>query len=203
MRETNNLVFHKPKVVLMVACKAANTSIKTSLHGGGFACHPRGIYFGFEHWTAEQVAMASDYKRIAILRHPASRILSVWHQKVCQGGKADLLKRHSIEPNTPWPEFMERVFRLTDKEADQHIRSQCYDRFYRGRYLPQITYKLENPSATWWPELRKIMGGDLPEELPVRNVSNAPIWREFIKQAEMDKIAIRFQADLALGGYAL
>lgn len=199
-RETNNLVLHGPKVVLMTACKAGNTSIKTALHQAGLATHPDGVYFGFEHWTAEEVAIRADYRRVAVLRHPAARLVSTWWHKVQQNGKADLIERHAIPKGTPWPEFIARVSEIDDWGADQHIRSQCFDRFWRGRYLPEFTIKIEAPD--WWTNLRRFVP-QLPQGMPRENVSGAPDWREHCSTDDLRRIAIRYHADLWLGGYPL
>lgn len=200
VRETNNLVLHGPKVVLMTACKAGNTSIKTGLHRAGLAESEKGVYFGFEHWTAEEVAARADYRRVAVLRHPAARLVSVWWQKIMQDGKADLCETHGIPKGTAWPEFIARVSEIEDREADPHIRSQCFDRFWRGRYLPETVLKIEAPD--WWARLRRIIPA-LPEKMPRENASGAPDWREHCSTDDLRRIAIRYHADLWLGGYPL
>lgn len=211
-RETNNLAIHDARIVLMLACKAGNTSLKQALHDAGYATDdPRGRYFGFEHWTAEECAL-NDYYRIAILRHPAARLISTWYAKVSKMGRArvigeikvDMLERHSedIYLDMPLAEFIRAVHSIPDTAADPHIRSQCFDRFYQGLYLPKKVFKLEAPTENWWPRLREYLPL-LPAKMPHVNISGAPDWREVCSEDDLRLISIRYQADLWLGGYLL
>lgn len=204
-RQTNNIPIHDGKVVLMLALKAANTSVKTALHDAGYAGVGAPPFLGFEHWSAAEVA-ESSYAKIAIIRHPAERLLSTWHAAIMIGGeKVDMLERHKglICAGMRWAAFVEAVFNIPDRKADPHLRSQCFDRFHRGRYLPQTVFKIESPAETWWPKLRALLPR-LPAKMPEENRrKDRPALKELCSQRDIDRIAIRYHADLWLGGYPL
>jgi len=203
-RETNNIAIHDERVVLMVAPKAANTSVKLALHEAGYAApDAKGRYEGFEHWTAAECAF-SDYLRVAILRHPGERLVSTWYAKI-QGSdqKVDMLKRHAdvLHRGMTWSAFVDAVLNIPDSRADPHFRSQCFDRFYRGLYLPKRVFKIEAPAASWWLKLREFLP-KLDPVMPRENVTaSRPTLKQLCSQRDRDKINTRFFADFMLGGY--
>lgn len=197
--ETNNIVVAQEGVVLMLACKAANTSLKHALRDAGY--FKKGE--PFLNWTAAQCA-ESNHRKVAILRHPGERLISTWWGKVYRrDGKSDMLERHAphIFEGMEFDEFVKVVFRITDRVADPHLRSQCFHRFHRGAYLPKRVFKIEEPSRNWWPELRKFLPR-LASEMPVRNArTERPKLADLAGPAERDMITQRYLADFLLGGY--
>ncbi len=208
-RETNNIVIYEEGVILMCAPKAANTSIKQALHDAGYAAAgAKNRYFGFTHWTAVECAL-SEYRRVAILRHPGDRLVSTWsaklQDKLGEREKVDMIERHAglIHRGISWTVFVDAVLRIPDKRADPHLRSQCFDRFHKGLYLPTTVFKIEAPIDSWWPKLRKFLP-KLPSRMPRENVSGQrPTIDQLCSQRDRDSINTRYFADFMLGGYPL
>ncbi len=185
----SNIVFHRRRLVFMLICKAAATSIKWAvLRAAGVrdASHLE--------WRSKEyvVKVCPDYYKIAFTRHPIDRIASCWRQKVMYRSMSAhrTFRQYGIYLKMPFAEFIERIADIPDSRADKHFRSQAWDLTENGVVLPKFIGKLENITQDW-ERLREAIGPQLPlGELGWRNrCPGATPWDEHTLRLARERYA--------------
>jgi len=192
----NAVPFHQRRAVFLITPKCGNSAVKYALLQAGGEKDPCAVHRRSETWSPAQVAQ-SGYSGIAVVRNPYSRAVSIWHDKVAQGGDGGLLKYPGIEVGQPFVDFL-RAAQNVGERGNRHIRSQWVGMYHRGRFLADRLIRLEDPAG--WEDLRVDIT-ELPE-LPRRNASNAPDWREICRGEAQELILRRWGRDFDAFGYS-
>jgi len=136
----SNVVDHEHKVVFMLNCKSAATSIKRAANLTKQPHEWRSTLYVHEE--------CRDYLKITFVRNPWERLVSCWRSMVCK-------KLHrtfhlfGITRETPWEEFVHIVVETPDRVADKHFRGQYAHLTHEGVYLPDFTGRVENIREDW------------------------------------------------------
>lgn len=196
MPRWTNTPVHEDRVVFLLSAKCGCSSVKRAVQAKqGGTGNP---HVTLERWTADQVA-ASRYLRIAICRNPYARAVSCWWEKCHHRGD----RNGSFRANTRIPagigflEFLRAVSDM-DEERDIHIRPQWRSMYRGSEYLPQHTFRLEDPAM--WSKVQQLVA--MPA-LPRANVSDAPDWRAICRGKVARLIEARWARDFEVFGYEM
>ena len=152
MPDPNNVLLHDRKLAFMCIPKAGNTSIKLALmEWYGLRGDPHRVFKCCE--------VPKGYFAIAFVRHPYSRLLSCYADKILKNWMPSL-DRFGMSEGMGLQDFIDAVCATPDKVATgsgQHFRSQYYDLQNR----PNITGRVER-FKTDWRRVQRLLPG-LPD----------------------------------------
>lgn len=159
MSDPNNIVLHDRRLVLMMICKAANTSLKSALTD--VLRLPQRVDLVMPNPTCRDALMLREqgYAIATAIRHPLARLASCWTDKVSGRGPGGyhrpLTRKYAsagYREGMPFDAFVRFVASVPDEASDQHFRSMSWDIVCGGRIVPELVARVECP--TWWDTLR-------------------------------------------------
>jgi hypothetical protein len=160
----------------------------------------------------ETVLTSPDYRRFAIVRDPASRVLSAYLEKIRQGLKqsgavVDALKESTgrdIEPaDITFAEFLSVVAQQSSREQDSHWRRQA-DHLGLGIVEYEAIIHLEELDASWDRVAELTSTPGLQEQYFCRNATAASSKvGEFYTSELRALVAETYARDFAELGYPL
>lgn len=162
----NVLVLDDAKLAFILVTKVAHNAIRASLE----KAYPS-IRLVRSH---ELEATAPQYEALALVRHPASRLVSCYENKVRQLAQwcpKTPLDRFGFSQDMSFPEFIEQVCRIPDEASDRHFRSQ-YDVLSRFWFTHLGKYEAIDSEWKHIQDLYEQKTGTRPDPLPVINASN-------------------------------
>ncbi|MEO0912045.1 MAG: sulfotransferase family 2 domain-containing protein [Pseudomonadota bacterium] len=189
-----NLPYPEGQIVFILNGKCGNTSVKQAIleAQGVTGARPHRVS---PNWSRLRTRF-SGYQKIAIVRNPYARAVSMWHQKVVQKKTSRLLRRGAFRADMSFLEFMRMAVTL-DAHHDLHLRPQWMALTHLGRTLPDHVFQIED--GQMWDKVRQI-SGPLPD-LPHGNSSGAPDWRELCQGEAQDLVVRRYRRDFEVCGY--
>lgn len=207
MPDPNNIVLHEQRVVLMLICKAGNTSIKQAV---GSALGLRNVaQWQHELSTANKAACrhlrTQGYRVLGTVRHPLARLVSCWADKVERSAQFhEPLRRkygERVWPGMPFADFARFVCGVPDEAADQHFRGAAWD-LCATSLVPDTLLRMENP--TWWDALAGVLRAQGLEIGPARTenrTGRGADWRQMYRPDLRTLVERRYADDLEAFGY--
>lgn len=189
-----NVAWEERRTLFLVSGKCGSTSVKKAV------LKAQGKRGRRVHETAPRLRLwqvaASDFRKVAVVRNPYARAVSVWQDKVRNLERSILRDRGGFTGEESFLEFLRGVERMDDY-ADLHIRAQWKGMVWNGRFLPERVIKLEEPEA--WEALRETLPG--LGRLPVKNASGAEPWRALCEGEAGEIVRRRWALDFEVFGY--
>jgi len=223
MPDPNYLVLNNRKLILMLICKAGNTSLKRAMASAlcispnDSARHRDGrrdpyrelkIYFTVENRTEAWNLRECGYTVISVIRHPLARLVSCWAEKIDGVFHKPFLYTYGtrVGPGMPFDEWVEFVCSLRDEESDQHFRSMAYDLMtVDGKLMPEFIFKVED--VDWWKKLRALLikrcDIDLGGESRLNSTGAGRNWQMYYNPRLLHMAGRRYKRDLEVFGYAV
>ncbi len=189
-----NAPYEAERTIFLLSGKCGNSSVKAAVLKAKGA-KVEWIHQATEPWSLRRVAR-SDFRKIAVVRNPYARAVSVWTGKILRKPDAGLFRKGSFWPKMSFLEFLRALERLDDY-ADLHVRAQWKGMCWHGRFLPDRVVKLEDPNA--WEEVREIVPR-LPA-LPRLNASSDLDWRPLCEGEAGEIVRRRWARDFELFEY--
>jgi hypothetical protein len=210
------LVFEELRLVLLLPSKVACTSIKAAVGEG----------LGIRHQSSSGLDIHADprwhkvfggipkrfrdYFYAAFVRHPLSRFVSCYQDRVLFTPGGDDFKQYyferypfTIPPNCSFEEFVGIVERIKDPVADRHFKQQSHS-LSKAHKDPDFLGRFENLTADWrWLATRF----GFPATLPKLNRTDRHVhrvagdWKDFYTPALQARVAARYSRDLEQLGY--
>lgn len=217
LSDPNSVVVHDKKLVLMMICKAGNTSIKRALGDAldfekldvpaRMEPHRRlDLYLPTPNKADAINLRGQGYLVCSVVRHPMARLVSCWADKIEERFHRPFHRKYGdvIRAGMPFREFVQLVCSIPDGQADQHFRSMSWDLVSNeGVLIPQHIMRLED--ASWWERLRRLIfdhcGLDIGEQRTVNATSKGQGWREYFSPDLLEMAAERYAEDLERFGY--
>lgn len=219
---TKYIVCNKPAFVYFSVPKVACSSIKTALLPlfsiEDREAHPAdrasGIHALFDH-AGHQIGKAQllehrnyyrGHFRFAFVRNPWDRLLSCWSQKLAPGGQGLGRERYNGERlwvGMSFPEFVNAVCHIPDRNADPHFRSQhtvVCGNGPRKRVLANFVGRYERLEEDF-SKVAERLGADL--RLPRLLVSERPrSYQDAYDDQLAHRVGERYQRDAEIFGYS-
>jgi hypothetical protein len=173
--------------------KCGNSSVKQAvLEAKGRPIQE--VHRATDSWSLHRIAH-SDFRKIAVVRNPYARAVSIWTGKV-QKNKGGLMRKGGFSTDMSFVEFLRALQRMDDY-ADLHVRAQWKSMYWGRRFLPDMVIKLEEPSG--WDRVRETVPGLPP--LPRRNVSSKLDFREPCVGEARELVLRRYARDFEVFEY--
>ncbi|MDO8731372.1 MAG: sulfotransferase family protein [Actinomycetota bacterium] len=158
----------------------------------------------------EEVLTSRKFQRFAVVREPASRLLSGWLEKITQGLQQsepifEILKEQGRAPAEPkditFADFIDVVTTLPSRQQDPHWRRQT-DQIGFDLIKFNALIHLEQLEQSW-DQLGKLTDTpDLKEEFFCRKATNAAShMNEHYTSELLDKVSKAYAGDYAAFGY--
>ena len=202
MPDPNNCLIKEYNLCFQFICKAGNTSVKNLLVNYFCQKNERNKIFARpeKKWKfCSKEKIPNNYITIGFCRHPESRILSCWKDKVWkQQDNFVAFKKHKIYKKDSFEKFINTVCNISDKNADQHFRSQTYDlNFSKINKLVKIETINQD-----WEEVRKLIKKERGILLPIlKNLNHTPKSQINISEEVRKKIQNRYASDYEILNY--
>ncbi len=150
-------------------------------------------------FPAEIRRISRERFTFAFVRNPLDRLYSAWVNKVASplDDSVNLFSRHGISLDASFPEFVERVARLSDARCDTHLRSQHLFISDKGGLVVDHLGRFETLERDW-DQLRERFG--FPS-LPKRNVSQGGSYEDAYTPEVARLVADRYRHDIELFAY--
>lgn len=195
----------------MLIPKVANTSIKFSLltalgmkptYPGLNSAVSKAVRFGDIIRQADKAEIARmDWLKIGFVRHPLTRFLSFYSDKVVKGHNSNKLRSLGIAQGMTIEQVLDIVDQTPDSDADQHFRSQYFDLTHKGNVLPDMIVFHES-LATGWRDVQEQCQQNSGLHLPaLRTLNQTRSLREYVSPEIADRIYYRYAEDFELFGY--
>jgi len=160
----------------------------------------------------EDVLTSRKFQRFAVVREPASRLLSGWLEKITQGLQQSepifaILQEQGRAPETPkdisFPDFIDVVTALPSRQQDPHWRRQT-DQIGFSMIKFNALIHLEQLEQSW-DQLGSLTGTpDLKEEFFCRKATNAAShMSEHYTPELLTKVVKAYASDYEAFGYAV
>lgn len=171
MADPNNLVVHPHRLVLMLTCKAANTSVKRAL-ADALDLPRLDVPERLEPHRRIEVHLPTinkadafelrqrGYLVVGFARHPLARLASCWRDKVQRAFHKPFARKYgdAVRPKMPFAAFVDFMARTPDGVADQHFRSMAWELLdAAGLKIPTALFKVDDDG--WWESLREVVAG--------------------------------------------
>lgn len=195
MSASRNLLFQKEGVVLCLFPKVCLTSITSILPA----------YKKRRRLRPAELAETKAH-RIGLVRHPLSRLVSCWRDKVCSKPHKWLLRSIGLKGGASFRDFVIAVHATDDGAIERHLKSQSHWVVHDGQIHLDAIYKFEHmPDA--WLGIRSecaARGLHLPKHLGHLNrLDDGTPWESFY-DADLARLAAeRYADDLAIFGYGI
>ena len=160
----------------------------------------------------EEVLTSRKVQRFAVVREPASRLLSGWLEKITQGLQQsepilEILKEQGRAPaspaDIPFADFIDVVTSLPSRQQDPHWRRQA-DQIGYGLIKFSAVIHLEELESSWDELGRLTSTPGLKEEFFCRKATNAGShMAEHYTPELLDKVAAAYADDYQAFGYAV
>jgi hypothetical protein len=151
------IVLDDRQLVYIHMPKSACTSIKATIGRSYGIGIEDGNLLADRRWHTETRVLPTSlkhYHRFTFVRDPFSRLVSCYADKVLfrrQGGHQTYLASPTcpLRTDISFAGFVRAVFKIPDRLADHHIKSQYAISHYRGRLLADSVGYLENMERDW------------------------------------------------------
>jgi hypothetical protein len=154
MPDPNNIILRDNKLALALPCKCANTSVKLALlkqqqrdvpepdNPPQYGVHKADL---FEYVALREVP--DDFRIVGVMREPLARVLSIY----------------AFTHNRPqtFAQWIQRQAIRSDRDVDQHERSQLYEFMVDGELKLSAVMFVETLEADWR-ALENLMGWNGP-----------------------------------------
>lgn len=212
------LVLPKHRLVYARIPKAANTSIKYTLHDFLFGPQEdikkqvtRDIY-----WQQHKSALTdfldikalqknySDFFVFSFVRNPFCRIASCYYEKIAQReqrGLPSAFQGKGFREGMSFHDFVEHIASIKDKNANEHFCSQSSMLQYRGVAVCDFIGRVENMDADWTSlqkQTQTKLGFSLPPIRKVHQASNRPKTAEMYDAGLIRTVKERYASDFDL-----
>ena len=213
------LILPNEQLIFFLSAKCDSTSVRRmALDGLGY----RGpkeqdpLCSGLKYLKGpEDVLDYPDYVKVAVVRNPWDRLVSLYYDKVRRvlyRGLATL----GVKKSMSFADFALYVCSIPDDETDPHLRSQTYFAFDAlGNFLPEAVCRAESLEEDWERlrervALREEDSGKpalvrlLPplQRLNKGGTDMCPYWRLYEGRADgVQAVADRYQRDIETYGY--
>lgn len=191
----NNIPLYGSKVVFFLVAKAANTSIKIAL-AEYLGLSTNNIHRQHERISACDAVNLKDFLKIAVVRNPWDRVVSVYYQKIIGNGASSLHKL-GFHPSMTFKEFVKKVCGAPGV-TEAHIRPQTMQMFCGDRFVPDFIIRMENLKRGWR-YVQKIIPG-IPD-LEVCNRCEHPPYRECYTEETRRLVEDFYANDIEILGY--
>jgi hypothetical protein len=151
--------------------------------------------------TAWEVKQHCGCLRWTVIRHPAARLVSCWHNRIHDQSKLETSGGPILRQFTgmSFSDFVTAVCAQADvREMDEHYAPQVEMLTVEGEPIVDEIYRLETLEAEW-PRLQERFG--LPE-LPHLNRSEHEPWTNYYDAKLRRLVEWRFGAVFHVGGYS-
>jgi len=204
---SNTIVVPELRVAFFTIAKNANTSVKRIFLDGLGRYNQRASNHptqGLRFMTTRDI-VKNGFKTFVVCRNPWDRIYSCWKNKIMLKPHRRIMEEHSIGPRIPFSEFVEIISKIPDDEADLHFRSQTYELFHKGEFVPEVILRFEQLSEDWT-KFQTWMESEHDLKIPSiahHNPSRGPSYLEAYKESpKLIKIVEkRYAADIDQFGY--
>jgi len=204
---------NKYKLLYVQLPKCANTSILLSL---GKLAEWKGIGHveknPHKHHDIQEVARKHkipvnqdtinrfrDYYKFTFVRNPWDRIISCWKDKVKYKQKRFIgFDPWKIGAGLPFASFAKRISTVSDKDANDHFRSQFYAVSVKGKAFYDWYGKVEQINDDWalLQQLVEKRGGKLDDLLILNQGRDGKGYRQYYDQATRSIISKRYRKDI-------
>lgn len=207
MADPNNIAMHDLRLVLMLVCKAGNTSVKKAFAGALDLDRRIDLVLPTINKRPAREMREEGYLLVSVVRHPLARLASCWADKVVCPDRfhRPFARKYgaAIWPGMGFDAFVRFVAGLDDGIADQHVRSMAWDLVDDEGIVPGLVLRQEE--SCWWQQLRVAVhdhcGLDIGPELRV-NASDPErikgIWTDELRALAQE----RYRQDMEVFGYA-
>ncbi|MEO0912046.1 MAG: sulfotransferase family 2 domain-containing protein [Pseudomonadota bacterium] len=190
-----NVAYPEGGIILMLNPKCGNTSIKKAV----LAAQGQGVDRPHKRvpLLTRKEALRSPLRKIAVVRNPYARAVSLWHAQVRDAKTlSPLMKKCGFTADMSFLEFLRQLNRV-DAYTEKHMRPQSPAFYLMWRYIPDEMIQIEDPEG--WARIQAQAPG-LPD-LPHANNSHAPDWRELCQGEAQRLILRRYGRDFEVCGY--
>lgn len=210
------LVLEDRRLILLLPSKVACTSIKVAV-GKGLGIDyksPSGLDIHSDpRWPKATGGIPKRYKDYffaAFVRHPFSRLVSCYQDRVLYTPHGEDFKKYyfqrypfPIPANCSFEQFVQVVAKITDPLAERHFKQQSHS-LAKARREPDFLGRFENLDEDWrW--LADRFGFPLTLEKLNRTDRHshriASDWRDVYTPALVARVARRYSQDLNQLGY--
>jgi len=148
-RPRNILHFPNYKLAYFVVPKSGNTSVRNfllplldpELDQHSFTNVSEEVQWNYI--TPRALAGAdAGYFTFAITRNPFDRVISTFQDKVSHKWVHPALAEQGFHKGMSFPEFVEQVGKVSDKDIDFHLKSQAYLLEHRGKLQPKRLFDI-------------------------------------------------------------
>ena len=150
--EPNNVVIPELKLAFIIIPKCGNKSIKTMIVDQMGYGDTREHLWGLKYAYLSNIP--KDYLKIALVRNPYGRIVSLYENKI--NGRSDLkrkqLKKHGFKPNMSFRDYVYTIKDLPSDYGDAldvHLKSQYYFLTVNDQVAVGKTIKHEKLPEAW------------------------------------------------------
>lgn len=142
--DCQNVVVPSRRVVFMCVGKCASSALRGlafQLNG----CTERGEIQGYKVSKEQIVEHYKEWKKVAIIRNPWARLVSVWDHKVRRTNYHNFRDIPGFAEGMSFHDFAILVQKIqdSDKLVDGHFRSQYCFLYHGNTYLPTHTFRFE------------------------------------------------------------
>jgi hypothetical protein len=216
MADPNSVVVHDRKLVVMMICKAGNTSIKRAL-GDALEIPKLDVPENLEPHRRLDLHLPTPnrmdawnlrkcgYTVVSVIRHPLARLVSCWRDKVAGKFHHPFRRKYgeAVWQGMPFGEFVDFVAGTPDGIADQHFRSMSRDlTTHDGNLIPEHVFRIED--GDWWKKLRATIletGLDIGPQRRENATGGGRDWRGHYTAQSLNTATERYRRDLSLFGY--
>lgn len=139
-----------------------------------------------------------DYFCFSVVRHPFSRIVSCYKNKILRNtAMRKGFRRDGFSPGMTLDDFIGVVVRTQDRSCNVHVQSQAAMLTYKGRVLPQMAVKHE-ALGIGWPKIAQRVAEHCGATLPslVTTNSTASVDQDVhLTDAHQALLRIRYAGD--------
>lgn len=200
--DRGNYVIHNKKFVFMMLKKCGSVTMgKVILESLGYKdlSGPNvNRVLGSLRLNRYEVA-ALDYTKVVWVRNPFDRLVSGWFHRVHNVTMKEARDSYGIPNTISFPDFVEWVCSIKDKEMNAHFRQQTFDITIDGVLVPNVIIKLENLKEDW--QLLKARFDWLVDIKYHEHRTNKGNYCDYYKKDMIDKVKIRFVDDFRLLEY--
>ena len=202
--EPNNVVFPQYGLAFLVIPKCCNTSIKDAL-SSRFRDDSIPTLKGLRHAYLQNIP--EGYLKMAVVRNPYARAVSIYNNKVADPGPAQI-KRLGFNKKMSFAEFCAHMNEIPDDydgQVDMHLKSQTYFLTLNGELKADYIAKQEEFLDSWkrLSEIAFDRCGVRVPNLPHKNRSGKYNLRDYYNERSAAHIYHRFKQDFKVLGYAV
>lgn len=152
----NIIRFKDARICLILATKAANTSVKAvfAKHLGFYdeikdCLHAHNGHF--DYITPSEVSeLGEGWHVLATCRHPYMRAISTWNEKVRRDDRPHIvIQRLGFQKDMSFAEFVDHLHSLGQSLTEAHLVAQTRQMVHNRKFLPTEVLPYEAIDTSW------------------------------------------------------